>query len=238
MIMTSLKSSTAKTIRATNPTSANPIATTPTVATPTVATPANTPAKIAIFVGSTNPVKIKATHEAARQQWPDVEVVGMAIKSGISEQPLSDEETRQGALQRAQAALDSGLASYVSNNSTAKKDVVKMLGLGLEGGVFEYGDQLWNTVWAVVVDQEGKIAVANGARFSLPQVIANKIRQGEEMGPVMESLVGEMDIRSKQGMIGILTQGFITRTQEYASIAKMALGLWYGRKWEQEVSSI
>jgi non-canonical (house-cleaning) NTP pyrophosphatase len=43
-------------------------------------------------------------------------------------------------------------------------------------------------------------------------------------------LSGEKDVRSKQGMIGIITNGFVDRTEEYTGITKMALGLWYGRK--------
>jgi non-canonical (house-cleaning) NTP pyrophosphatase len=44
-------------------------------------------------------------------------------------------------------------------------------------------------------------------------------------------VTGVNDVRSKQGMIGVVTGGFVDRTEEYSSIAKLALGLWYGREW-------
>jgi inosine/xanthosine triphosphatase len=193
-----------------------------------------------IFVGSTNPVKVKAAKQAAISTWPDVEVRGLVVASGIPEQPIGDDQTRLGALQRAQAALAEGQALIAKSKKkighqeeAGNSALYSVLGLGLEGGVLEIEGELWSTVWGVVVDQEGEVAVANGARFPIPEIIAQPIRLGEEMGPVVESLMGESDIRKKQGMIGVLTNNFVTRTQEYASIAKIALGLWYGRNWQK-----
>jgi len=82
-----------------------------------------------------------------------------------------------------------------------------------------------------VVDAQGNLTEANGARFKVPEPIATLILKGGDMGPVVEKLVGVSDVRQKQGMIGIITNGFVDRTEEYSGITKMALGLWYGRKW-------
>ena len=185
-----------------------------------------------IFVGSTNPVKINAVTTAASETWPDVRVQGLDVPSGISEQPIGDEETLQGAINRAKMALDQGLESLTEEQ--LKSD--QMIGVGLEGGVFHFSKtELWSTVWVAVVDTEGTIFTANGARFRVPDSIAERILTGGEMGPIVERLVGEADVRSKQGMIGIITQGFVDRAEEYAGITKMAIGLWYGRDWEREL---
>ena len=53
------------------------------------------------------------------------------------------------------------------------------------------------------------------------------------MGPLVSKITGESDVRKKQGFIGVLTDGFVDRTEEYSGIAKMALGVWYGRNWQQ-----
>ncbi|HEX7018338.1 MAG TPA: inosine/xanthosine triphosphatase [Patescibacteria group bacterium] len=180
-----------------------------------------------IFVGSTNPVKINAVVNATSETWPDVIVEGFEVPSGISEQPMSDEETRQGATNRAKAALEAGLKGHSSTGEA--------LGIGLEGGVFKQGPELWSTVWVVVVDKDGNMSESNGARFKVPDQIAQPILKGGEMGPVVSQLFGRNDIKQKQGAIGVITQGFVDRTEEYTGIAKLALGLWYGRDWYQTI---
>lgn len=196
-----------------------------------------------IFVGSTNPVKINAVIQAASETWPEVKVQGFEVESGIPEQPKSDEETKQGSLNRARNVLKlikhQGESSFdLKSLSLVSKhnDQEQILGVGLEGGVFENEQgEMWSTVWVSVVDQEGKEFSSNGARFLVPEIVADRIRKGQEMGPIIAEVVGQHDVRSKQGMIGVITQNFVDRTEEYTSIAKMALGLWYGRNWLDEL---
>jgi inosine/xanthosine triphosphatase len=183
-----------------------------------------------IFVGSTNPVKINAVTIAASETYPEAVIEGFETASGINEQPLSDEETRQGARNRATAASKKGLEKNPHLDPTA------VLGVGLEGGVFVDKDQImWSTVWIVVTDHTGIFYESNGARFPVPPIIAEIIKNGGEMGPVVSQLVGETNVRQKQGMIGVITNGFIDRTEEYSGIAKMALGLWHGRNWQDQL---
>lgn len=187
-----------------------------------------------LFVGSTNPVKINAVINAASETWPGVIVVGLDVPSGISEQPLSDSETRSGARNRAVAALNDGLLQLKSQQLSSAKNQV--LGLGLEGGVFENEDgELWSTVWTAVFDQDGNFYESNGARFKIPDIIADPIKSGEEMGPVVNHLMGGSDVKRTNGAIGVITKNFVDRTEEYSSIAKMALGLWYGRDWQDSL---
>ncbi len=186
-----------------------------------------------IFIGSTNPIKIQAVIDATRAQWPGVVIEGIAVPSGIHEQPMSDTETRTGARNRAQAVLEAGLQKLQQNQATEQPPVV--LGIGLEGGVESRDGELWSTVWAVVVDQSGEYYESNGARFKVPEVFAQKIREGGEMGPVVSALTGIENIKHSLGMIGVITSSFCTRTEEYTAIAKLALGLWYGRKWQEQV---
>lgn len=176
-----------------------------------------------IFVGSTNPVKVNSVINAASETWPEVEVKGFSTKSGVPEQPIGDQITKQGAENRAKAVL-----------KIAKKQGITtdFLGVGLEGGVFIDDDGvMWATVWAAVIDLKEDIYHANGARFKVPTRVSDLIKSGQEMGPIIAKVVGEDDIRSKQGMIGIITEGFVDRTEEYSAITKMALGLWHGRNW-------
>lgn len=183
-----------------------------------------------IFVGSLNPVKINAVVQAASETWSTVNVQGIDVPSGIADQPMSDEETRKGAFNRAKSALEDGLRTMDNLEDLASG----VLGVGMEGGVFLNEDQeLWSTVWAAVVDEEGNLFESNGARFKIPDSIAKKILAGAEMGPVVSKMFDGADVRRQQGAIGVITNNFVDRTEEYSGIMKMALGLWYGRDWEK-----
>lgn len=185
-----------------------------------------------IFVGSTNPVKLNAVTIAIAETFPDAKVSGIEVLSGVASQPRSDNETRKGAINRAHAAFDQ--APLELKNS----DKNSILGVGLEGGVFEdEAGELWSTVWACVVDSDGQLYESCGARFKVPEIIAEPIRAGGEMGPVVDTIVGGTRVRQNQGAIGVVTKNFIDRTQEYSSIVKMALGLWFGRNWQQQLQT-
>ena len=73
---------------------------------------------------------------------------------------------------------------------------------------------------------------STGVQSGLPQVIAERIRNGEEMGPIVNQIMGRGDVRRGIGMIGVITNRFVDRTEEYTGITKMAIGLWYGRDWQ------
>lgn len=182
-----------------------------------------------LFVGSSNPVKINAVTIAASETWPEAQVQGFDVPSGIPEQPFGDQQTRLGAQNRAKAALQRGIDS-IENGIEFRKEH-KLLGVGLEGGVVEQYGELWSTVWVVVTADTETFFESNGARFKVPDQIAKPILAGEEMGPVVAAVIGDSDVRKKQGAIGVVTNNFVDRTEEYSSIAKLALGLWYGREW-------
>lgn len=187
-----------------------------------------------VFVGSTNPVKISAVKNAISQAWPNVKVIGLAVESGVPGQPKTDLETQQGADQRAKAALTLGLSQISLLES---KSIV--LGIGLEGGVFQPNStvsELWSTVWvSLVTNVSAKIFRANGARFKIPDQIASEILAGREMGDVVGDLAKNPNLKQEGGMIGLITAGFVDRTIEYSALTKLAVGLWYGRDWQNKI---
>lgn len=177
------------------------------------------------FVGSTNPVKLQAAQLAAKQKWPQLDVLGYDVASDVSAQPRTDEETHRGAKNRAMAALKQGISHFPQEKL--------YLGIGMEGGVFITSEgEMWSTVWACVIDTENRVYEANGGRIRVPKPIADLIINGGEMGPAISQLIGEENIKQKQGMFGVITNNFVTRTDEYASILQMAIGQWYGKDWD------
>ncbi len=161
-----------------------------------------------IAVGSTNPVKVAAVREVVAKVWPQAEVWPLAVETGVSAMPQTDEETIAGARNRAYAALQACGAD---------------LGFGLEGGVQPHGDRLLLQGWVVVTDGNGREGVAGSGRLLLPPAIARRVLAGEELGPVMDELMGEADIKQKGGAVGVLTGGLIQRQQAFAQGVAYAL---------------
>ncbi|MCA9935242.1 MAG: inosine/xanthosine triphosphatase [Ardenticatenaceae bacterium] len=154
-----------------------------------------------IAVGSTNPVKVAAVRDMALRHWPEAEVVPLAVETGVSEMPMSDAESLAGARNRARAA-----------RAAANAD----LGVGLEGGVNPEEIGLVLHGWVVVVDGNGRTGIGGAGRLPLPEAIAKRVLAGEELGPVMDDILGQTDVRKKGGAVGALTAGLVMRQDAFA----------------------
>ena len=158
-------------------------------------------------VGSRNPAKLEAVHRALARLAPGCTVEGVDVPSGVRAQPFGDEETRQGARTRAQAALAKSGAD---------------LGFGLEGGVIFESDVPWLVSWVAVVDQGGRSGEASGLRMPLPRSAASRLRAGVELGDVIDALFDVHLSKQQAGAIGLLTEGFVSRTDAFADLVAMA----------------
>lgn len=172
-----------------------------------------------VAVGSTNPAKLDAVREAILRVWPQAQVQGVGVDSGVSEMPMSDAECLAGARNRARAARETLAAS---------------VGVGLEGGVQREGDMLLLVGWAAVCAADGREGVAGTARLPLPALIAERVIAGEELGPVMDDLLGEHKSNHRGGAVGALTAGLVLRADAFAMAVSYALapfvaGEFYGR---------
>ncbi|WP_135805727.1 inosine/xanthosine triphosphatase [Halorussus marinus] len=170
-----------------------------------------------VAVGSTNPVKRRAT-ETALSGVTDASVDAVDVRSGVSEQPFGPSETIEGARTRARNALDAGAFD---------------LGVGLEGGVAEVegADGLFLTMWAAVTDGE-RSGLGAGPRLGLPESVAARVRAGEELGPVMDDVLGTADVAERQGAAGVLTGEVIDRESALAAALAGALGPFVTDRYE------
>lgn len=165
--------------------------------------------KIQAAVGSTNPTKTRAVENVLRVLFSQVEIIELEVPSGIAAQPIGDEDTRKGALNRARAVLELTDAEW---------------GFGLEGGVIETEFGLMTNAWCVVVARDGRIGVGGSANMLLPDVIAKRIRDdGRELGEAMDEYANTQDVKRGQGAIGILTRGLLDRQGAYEYIVKLAM---------------
>ena len=161
-----------------------------------------------IAVGSTNPVKVGAVQQMASRIWPTAEIIPVAVEPGIRSMPMSDEETLQGATNRARRALEQTAAD---------------LGAGLEGGVNQETTGLMLLGWVVVVDRNGRMGMGGTSRIPLPEKIANRVRAGEELGSVVDDLLNEQNVKQKGGAVSALTRGLVLREEAFAMAVAYAL---------------
>ncbi|HEY3366901.1 MAG TPA: inosine/xanthosine triphosphatase [Symbiobacteriaceae bacterium] len=159
-------------------------------------------------VGSTNPVKVGAARRIFAECFPDVEVVAVDVPSGVSAQPVGDEETMQGAVARAKAAKAAAGAEF---------------GIGLEGGVTFQGDECWMNGYCAIAHRDGRIGIGKGLQFRLPPAIGRDVRAGGEVGPLMDQLTGVHDSKKKGGAIGFFTNGLVLREDIFALMVAAAL---------------
>lgn len=150
-----------------------------------------------IAIGSTNPVKVEAVRQVAQRVWPQAVVVGIPIADNLPAQPIGDTETRQGAIRRAKYARRATQAD---------------LGIGMEGGVvFERNGSAYLVGWCAVVSKSGVLSLAQGVRVPLPVSVAEQIRTGAELGPLMDRITGEQNTKEQFGAVGYFTRNLISR---------------------------
>jgi inosine/xanthosine triphosphatase len=169
-----------------------------------------------IAIGSTNPVKCSAVRAVLSPLYPAAEFVTIDVPSGVSDQPWGDQETRTGARNRAQAALDrTGSA----------------LAVGLEGGVLDSEFGLMTAAWCVILDRDGQIGVGGNSCALLPTAVVEDVRLGHELGAAMDRLVRQHNTKHKNGAIGILTNNLETRQSAYETIIRLALAPFQHPEW-------
>ena len=162
-----------------------------------------------VAVGSGNPVK----RDAVAAALPDAEVAAVPVESGVSEQPWGDDETVEGATNRAKRALTADA------DAGAEYD----LAVGLEGGVCERHGDLFLVMWAAATDGE-RVEIGGGPRIRLPDGVAARLRDGDELGPVMDDLLDTSGVAENEGAAGVLTGHITDRTEALRTAAAGALG--------------
>lgn len=162
-----------------------------------------------VAIGTLNRAKTKAVRNAINTYFHEVDFQEVDVPSNVSEQPFSDEETRQGAINRAVNTLKLTGAD---------------LNFGLEGGVREIDGVMYCCNWGAVALKNGQVLSVAGAQFMLPEEIAEQLRRGKELGPLMDEFTKEKDIRHQKGAIGVFTAGLVDRVEMFEHIVTLLIG--------------
>jgi inosine/xanthosine triphosphatase len=155
-----------------------------------------------IIVASKNPVKINSALSGFKKMFPreEFEVEGVNVPSGVPDQPMGDDETYQGALNRAEnAKRDFPNADYW---------------VGMEGGLTDENNIMEAYAWMVVLSKN-MMGKSKTATFELPDKVAQLVRQGMELAQADDQVFNRTNSKHKNGAVGILTDDVIGRTEYY-----------------------
>ncbi|MFV0592597.1 MAG: inosine/xanthosine triphosphatase [Draconibacterium sp.] len=161
-----------------------------------------------IIVASKNPVKINATVEGFGAFYDEVSAEGVSVESGVPDQPMSDEETREGARNRVVNA----------RNLFPEADYW----IGIEGGLHREKEALVAFAWVVISDGKQK-GESRTTSFILPPKVALLIESGYELGTANDLVFDQHNSKQKSGAVGLLTGDKIDRTQLYRQAVQLAL---------------
>lgn len=164
-----------------------------------------------IVVASKNPVKITTTLAGFKKMFQNesFEVTGTSVKSDVSDQPVTEEETLQGALNRVEnAQISEPNADYW---------------VGIEGGIQETNGALLTFAWIVVKSTDGKLGKGRTGSFFLPNKVAQLIKQGKELGEADDIVFNKQNSKQENGAVGILTGDVLTRGTFYEPAIVLAL---------------
>ena len=187
-----------------------------------------------IIIASQNPVKINAVAAAFGKMFPDetFETEGVSASSGVSDQPKTDSETFEGAMNRAENAsrmadgdfwvgIEGGVEEMVRLPSTKLPSI--RFGTGRTSRSPQEDSQMEVFAWVVVKSKDGKFGKGRTGTFFLPPKVAELVKQGMELGEANDAVFEKTNSKQKNGAVGILTDDIIDRTRYYTETVVLAL---------------
>jgi inosine/xanthosine triphosphatase len=163
-----------------------------------------------VIVASNNPVKINAVKAGFEKVFPDEKftISGVAVASNVSDQPMTQNETKKGALNRAEnARKNTGDASYW---------------VGIEGGIQDSDTGMESFAWVYILSEK-TVGVAKTASFFLPKQVADLVHMGIELGEANDIVFDKHNSKQQNGAVGLLTANLIDRTGYYTDAVILAL---------------
>jgi inosine/xanthosine triphosphatase len=153
---------------------------------------------VRVAVGTKNEVKVSAVKNIFEKIFDDLEIEKIHVPSGVSEQPWGA-DTITGAENRAKTAFEKFPGAH--------------FGVGIEAGLFHDKniDKYYDVQYCVIVDRGGRVSYGHGPGFYYPSEVVNGLKLGKTVGEVMSKVTGIDDIGHKQGAIGYLSKGLLSR---------------------------
>ncbi len=162
-----------------------------------------------LVVASKNPVKVQASKKAFEDVFKtQIELIGLDVASGVSDQPKSDKESLQGAANRLEAARQEITdADYY---------------VAIEAGIEDSLEGMMSFSWQLILHKD-KISKTKTRTIFLAEPLAELIRQGYELGHAIDKVFDKKNSKQKQGAVGVMTEGLVTRERLYYDGIVLAL---------------
>lgn len=161
-----------------------------------------------IAIGSKNPAKIAATRQAFGAAWPDeeLEIVAMTVPSGVSDQPLTTDETIKGAVNRAK---------------TVKVSLRPDFAVGIEAGLSKIGEKWFVDGWVAVIDSSGRVGLGGSPSMEAAPKVMKLIKSGHEMRLALDEALGQSD--PPGNYFELMTSQLFSATDGFCDAIIMAL---------------
>lgn len=165
-----------------------------------------------IAVASTNPTKLEAVHSAALECYgKEFELVGKKTDSGVSDQPMTDDEAATGAENRA----------YNLRNTLPGHDLY----LGLEGGVEKLRGRWLDSGVVFALGRNGFVGFGRAVGHVVPKQVMDLILAGVEMSDAI-SLVYGTNTSLDRDCSSVITAGAISAGEFYRLPTLLAIRDW------------
>ena len=171
-----------------------------------------------VCAGTKNPSKISGIRKGFETFYArDIEILFTDVSSEVPPQPIGLKEIIKGARNRALEAF--------------KKLRKCEFSVGVEAGIFRFGNAAMDIQAAVIFDRRGKESIGLSPSFPIPQVFSDLLlhREVRELEVLVDKYYGTENIGDKGGFIKLLTKETVTREDltKYAVI--MALVPWVNK---------
>lgn len=183
-----------------------------------------------IAIGSTNNAKIRAVEEAVQNSiyFSNIKLISFAVRSDVSEQPLSLQETIQGAKNRSKNAFYQCDCKY---------------SFGIESGLMKAETSTgYLHVSACCIYDGNNYFTGLSSGFEIPLPILDLIfkKQMDLTQACLHSgISNNSKIGSTEGLIGVLTKGKIDRKEYSKQAITMAILQLENSDWfSQDISKV
>lgn len=173
-----------------------------------------------VVIGTKNSAKVTAVKEAF-SCLTNIQFVEQKVPSNVSDQPMSFDETRIGAIGRA-------------NNAIAIHKEADFA-IGLEGGLHKQEDGWYLCNWGALVTKNNETFLSGGMSIKLPDEIISEVQKGKELADVMDEYTSKKNGRHNEGAVGVFTNGFVYRKDLFIPIVKLLYGQYNFKEEENKV---
>jgi len=170
-----------------------------------------------------NALSAAMEHISKQFKAPDWSIVSRKTASGVSETPITMEETANGALNR----MNSLKALFDKQNEEADFYV------GMEGGFHQMklnGQTITFIQGWVAVSDGNTTAFGSSPNLSIPDKLAQAVYfNNESLAVAIDRYSGLANVRNNQGVFGVLTNDLLTRELSFKSALMTAFAPFYNR---------